>query len=114
MNTDILRIAISKKYSTLSECAEAVGMTISNFSKGLKNPSSKFLAKLEAVGVDLEKYQKSNVDIERIAVENEYAKLIIEQDKILDEKEKIITELKNLVNQKDKIIQQYETLLKSK
>lgn len=114
MDSDILRIAINKKFGSLSKGAAAAGMTISNFSKSLKNPSTKFLATLEKLGVNVEKYQKSKLTFERIAVENEYVRLLKEQEKIMNEKDELIKELKNLVNQKDRVIEQYEALIGKK
>lgn len=104
-----LKYAVLSKYKTMEQCATAIGMSKSSFSRALKNPSSKFLNKLAGAGVEIERPQ----DVIKKSELSESELLIRELKGIIYEKNALIEEQKVILEQKDLLIKQYEELNKT-
>ncbi len=109
MKTMGLKYAVLSKFETMEQCANAIGMSKSSFSRALKNPSSKFLSKLAGVGVEIERPQ----DVIKNSELSDSELLIRELKGIIYEKNALIEEQKSIIEQKDLIIKQYEELNKT-
>ncbi|KUG25888.1 hypothetical protein ASZ90_004275 [hydrocarbon metagenome] len=109
METVGLKYAILTKYATLEQCAKAIGMSKSSFSRALRNPSTRFLNKLSKAGIEIERPQ----DVIKKSEPDEKELLIRELKGIIYEKNALIEEQKSIIEQKDLMIKQYEELNKT-
>lgn len=109
MEKEELKKMILRHYETITDCAAAIGMSQSQFSRSLSKPSGKFLARLESAGVVLEKPQATLSREEKNDVEEIFGEL----KNVIYEKNMLLKEQREIISQKNNIIRHYEELVKS-
>jgi len=95
LNRDVVVDAILNKFTSLTECAEAIGSTKQGLDSGLKHLSKRFLKKLESVGVVFGETEPQ-YDISELS---ELKEIIIKMELQINQKDKLITELLKKVGQ---------------
>lgn len=66
LNKEEVLKAIYKKFDSLEQCADALGISINNLSNKFRRLSPKFIAQLEAVGVEIKTQNQSIEELKKL------------------------------------------------
>lgn len=103
---EILRI-----FPTQREAGEAIGFSESQMSHALKKPTSKFLSKLESVGVVIEgNGNTQNINSPDSMAMNKLKNVNIGGEYISEELKKIIEEKNEIIKGLKEVIEHYKTM----